>query len=135
MGVGGVLHEPQSSSPAQLGDGRRVGADHAADVDEHHAGRLLGEGGLDGGGDSAMVSGSTSASRTRPPACSTAAAVAKNVLAGTITSAPPSAASATRRARKMISRALVPLRGGDGVTAAVAGGERVLELGGVRARG
>ena len=52
----------------------------------------------------AYVSAATSAKRGTPPACTTAAAVAKNVLVGTTTSRPPAPS-----ARSTISRALVPL--------------------------
>ena len=52
----------------------------------------------------AKDSGSMSTNTGRPPACTTAAAVAKNVFVGTSTSCP-----CTSRARRMISRELVPL--------------------------
>ncbi len=54
-------------------------------------------------GSTARVAGSQSANRRRPPAASTAAAVAWNVLEGTITSRP-----STPTDRRMISSVLVP---------------------------
>jgi hypothetical protein len=55
-------------------------------------------------GPRANVSGSMSAKRGTPPACTTAAAVAKKVLEGTMTFFP-----STPMVRKRISSALVPL--------------------------
>jgi hypothetical protein len=55
-------------------------------------------------GRTAKDAGSMSISTGRPPACTTAAAVAKKVLVGTRTSRP-----ATFKARRMISSELVPL--------------------------
>ena len=81
-------------------------------------------------GERASVSGETSARRGIPPACTTAAAVAKKVLVGMTTSRP-----STAKVRKMISRALVPLLTATGVRHIVAEGERLLELAGARAEG
>ena len=61
-------------------------ADEAADVHVDHRRHLRGERRRQVSVDRARVAGSTSAKRGRPPACSTAAAVAKKVLAGTTTS-------------------------------------------------
>src|SRR5689334_12114518 len=48
--MGGVLHEEQTATIAQLADRNDVGGDDAADVHDDHASRLRGERRLDGFG-------------------------------------------------------------------------------------
>ena len=88
-------------------------------------------------GDRANVAGSMSAKRGTPPAWTTAAAVAKNVLAGTITVRPsrPRPASGSASARRAISSAAVPLLTATAWADLVAGGERLFEPLGVGPEG
>ena len=71
------------------------GGDETADVHDHEPGGVGTDGGATSSGSNAIVAGSQSTNLGRAPAATTAAAVAKNVFAGTSTSRPSTAEGAS----------------------------------------
>src|SRR5262249_26117503 len=101
--VGGVFDECDALLVAQRAQRGQHRTHQAADVYRDDCRRRGGQLRADVVEAKLIVAGSPSTDFTRAPACTAAAAVAKNVLAGTRTSRP-----STLSARRMISSALVP---------------------------
>ena len=88
MGVGGVLNQVTTPTIADGSDGIDLRRDEPTDMDRGPPAVWGVSAASSVSGDRASVAGDTSASRGMPPACTTAAAVAKKVLVGMTTSRP-----------------------------------------------